>query len=110
MNEVTKHLMSCLSEEAGEIVQDVSKSVRFGLSDRNVLNPDGPTNRERLEAELNDLVAVAELLVSAGALSAAWLDPERIAAKREKVLRFMDYAADVGALDDANNFRATLKC
>lgn len=39
----TKHLLTCLAEESSEIIKDVSKSLRFGLDDRNVLDPRGPT-------------------------------------------------------------------
>lgn len=48
----TEHLLTCLGEEGCEISKDVSKSLRFGLDDRNLLDPDGPPNRERLLADL----------------------------------------------------------
>jgi hypothetical protein len=94
----TEHLLTCLAEEGSEIVKDVAKSLRFGLDDRNVLSPHGPTNRERLLAELNDLMAVAGLLVEAGVLPESWMDPDAQIAKKRKVAEFMNYASRVGAL------------
>jgi hypothetical protein len=93
-----QHLLVCTGEEGAEIAQDVSKCLRFGLDDRNVLNPTGPTNRERLVAELNDLVACANLLAEFGVIPPDWLNADRQIAKMQKVKTFMDYAVSVGAL------------
>lgn len=64
---ITEHLLVCLAEEGSEVTKDATKSLRFGLQDRNVLDPAGPTNVERLVAELNDLLAVADMLAGHGA-------------------------------------------
>jgi hypothetical protein len=93
-----QHLLTCLGEEGAEIAQDTSKCNRFGCNDRNFLNPTGPTNTERLVNELNDLLGVAEMLVTEGVIPANWMDREKIAAKKEKVLNCMEYARKVGAL------------
>lgn len=93
-----EHLLTCLGEEGTEIAKDVSKSLRFGLDDVNCLEPSGPTNRERLVNELNDLEAVRQLCVAHGLVPEDWLDNEKIKAKKEKVLKFMDYARRVGTL------------
>src|SRR4051812_44414709 len=90
MNE-TEHLLTCLLEECSEVIKDCSKSLRFGLDDRNVLDPSGPTNRERIVAELNDLVAVVELLEERGHLQ-IWESDGLKEAKKQKVLSFMEYA------------------
>lgn len=103
MNAV-EHLLTCLGEEGAEIAQDCSKCNRFGLKDRNVLNPTGATNRDRLVVEMNQLFAVAEMLVDVGALPADWFDSFYARAarklKKDKVLEIMDYARKVGALKD----------
>ena len=98
----TEHLLTCLGEEGSEISKDVSKSLRFGLDDRNVLDPTGPTNRERLLSELNDLLGVASLLVDFGIIPPDWMDAEKQIAKKRKVRKFMGYAVKVGALSDNN--------
>lgn len=111
----SEHLMSCLGEEGAEIAVELismainhaletskvaSKSNRFGPSDRNVLNPEGPTNAERLVAELNDLFAVADMLAEMGVIPHTWRDPGAQIAKREKVIKFIKYAKQKGAIND----------
>lgn len=95
---ITEHLLECLSEECSEVIKDVSKSNRFGLNDRNVLNPTGPTNKERLIDELNDLIGVVNLLVDEGILPKDFVSSEKQIAKKKKVLKFIDYATSVGAI------------
>lgn len=94
----TEHLLTCLGEEGSEIAQDVSKCLRFGMDDTNVLNPTGPTNRERLVNELNDLMGVCRLLVERNIIPADWQDFEKQREKREKVKTFMLYAMQKGVL------------
>ena len=96
----TEHLLTVLGEEGAEIAQDVSKCLRFGLDDVNVLNPSGPTNRFRLVAELNDLVAMADMLAGMGVIPANWSNPEKQKEKVSKVRKFMEYARKQGALTD----------
>lgn len=93
-----EHLLSCLGEEGSEISQDCSKSNRFGLDDINILKPYGPTNRQRLVNELNDLMGVIDLCVENGILPGKWMDPLKIEQKKRKVLRYMEYAESKGAL------------
>jgi len=94
----TEHLLTCLGEEGAEIAQQVSKINRFGIDDRNVLDPTGPTNRDRLLEEINDLIAVVFMLADAGVLPKDWIDPDAQQKKTAKVKKFMNYAARVGAL------------
>lgn len=94
----TEHLLVCLAEECSEVIKDVSKSLRFGLEDRNVLDPTGPTNLERLVAELNDLSALVGLLKEEGILPQNWINPDAQSQKRLKVKKFMRYARKVGSL------------
>lgn len=96
MNE-QEHILVCLMEECVEIAKDVSKSLRFGLEDRNVLNPTGPTNRERLIDELHDLSGVLEMLSDRGIIPDQ-RDEVKIQAKKRKVNEFMIYARNHGAL------------
>jgi hypothetical protein len=96
---IIEHLLSCVGEEGSEIAQDVSKCLRFGLDDVNVLTPGGPTNRERLVNELNDLMGVCRLLVEKNIIPANWQNAEKQAEKRDKVKTFMQYSHSVGALN-----------
>lgn len=96
----TEHLLTCLSEECVEVSKDISKALRFGLEDRNVLNPTGPTNRERIIEELNDLMGILDMLVDHGILPLGWESQTKMNAKKRKVGKFMDYAREHGALHD----------
>lgn len=96
----SEHLLTCLSEECVEVSKDIHKALRFGLDDRNVLNPEGPTNRERIIDELNDLFAVVEMLMQEGILPHDWCVGSKGAEKRYKVRKFMTYAQSVGALQE----------
>ncbi len=66
--------MNILSEECAEVIQAISKCHRFGI---NNYKPGKPkTNREHLEEELGDLLAMIDILrdmnvVSDGCLAAA---------------------------------------
>jgi hypothetical protein len=94
----TEHLFVCLGEEGTEVAHIVSKILRFGVDDRNVLIPDGPTNMERLVDELNDLEAVIDMLVESGVIPSDWPNRYKQNAKKDKVDKFMLYAADKGTL------------
>jgi hypothetical protein len=97
LNEI-EHLLVCLNEEGVEIGKETDKILRFGIDDRNVDNPDDPTNRERLRRELCDLLGVIELLVARGVITDPHLDTQRIYFKKVRVAKFMRYAQSVGAL------------
>jgi NTP pyrophosphatase (non-canonical NTP hydrolase) len=60
MNNKIKETMDILQEECAEVIQAVSKISRFGLDN---LKPGKPkTNREHLEEELGDLLAMIDIL------------------------------------------------
>ena len=60
MNNNIKETMDILQEECAEVIQAVSKISRFGLDN---LKPGKPkTNREHLEEELGDLLAMIDIL------------------------------------------------
>lgn len=95
-----EHLISCLGEEGAEIAQDCSKINRFGLHDTNCLELTGPDNAQRLVNELNDLLAVAQILVRMEVIPIDWQCEEKQSAKRAKVLNFMQYAREKGTITD----------
>jgi NTP pyrophosphatase (non-canonical NTP hydrolase) len=62
MDAQTKEVMDILQEECAEVIQAISKISRFGLDN---LKPGKPkTNREHLEEELGDLMAMIDILQS----------------------------------------------
>jgi NTP pyrophosphatase (non-canonical NTP hydrolase) len=88
------HLLICLMEECGEVIQACGKALRFGLDDdHQAANPEIVSPRLYLQKELNDLAAVADLF------QADWMDERLIDAKKVKLASFMDYARSKGTLE-----------
>jgi NTP pyrophosphatase (non-canonical NTP hydrolase) len=84
----TEHLLVVLAEECAEVQQAVTKALRFGLDDG---YPEGnTTNREDIEGELHDLLAVARTLCEAGAFK-TWKIEDREAWVRDKQKRVKQY-------------------
>jgi NTP pyrophosphatase (non-canonical NTP hydrolase) len=82
MDEQTKEVMDILQEECAEVIQAVSKISRFGLDNH---KPGKPlTNREHLEVELGDVVAMVELLTQRNIVSAEAIETAK-QAKFEKL-------------------------
>lgn len=79
MNEQTKEVMDILQEECAEVIQAVSKISRFGIDN---LKPGKPkTNREHLEEELGDMLAMIDIMLERDVIS--WENLE--AAKQAKI-------------------------
>lgn len=55
MNDHTREIMTILQEEAAEVIVEISKCIRFGLSEDNL---------NRLNKELGDLQTMIELLIT----------------------------------------------
>jgi len=67
MNSDVKEVMDILQEECAEVIQAVSKISRFGL---NNYKPGKPkTNREHLEEELGDMLAMICILEKMGIIT-----------------------------------------
>ena len=89
----TEHLLDILIEECAEVIQRATKAKRFGLLE---IQPEQPlTNERRIVYEVNDLVAVADML-----LGSSWEDVEMIIAKKRKVEHFLEYSKQCGTLDE----------
>jgi len=97
-----EHLLACLSEESGEVTQAAGKCLRFGLYD---CPPDTTLlpNNEYLAKEINDLLAVVELINETYDYSLARVGARSdIEEKKAKLIdKWMPYAKEVGALQDA---------
>lgn len=96
----TEYLLTVLSEECAEVAQRACKAARFGLLE--VQPGQNEDNTRRIERELADLMATAELL-------GLVIRDEDKAEKREKIKKFMDYAREIGTLTD-NPAEGCRKC
>lgn len=86
----TQYLLTCITEECGEAIQEACKAIRFGPGDIKPGQPDD--NIRRLERELAQAFAVAELL-------GLKIRDEDKAEKIEKLLKFMEYSRQKGTLE-----------
>jgi len=58
-----EHLLIILAEECNEVAQRAAKALRFKLTDHEGTEPNQLyTNKERLIIEVNDLLAVLEMI------------------------------------------------
>jgi NTP pyrophosphatase (non-canonical NTP hydrolase) len=82
MNEKIQETLDILQEECAEVVVAVSKISRFGIDN---FKPGKPkTNREHLEEELGDMLAMIDILVEKNVVSLEHLEVAKTA-KIEKL-------------------------
>lgn len=94
----TEYLLTCLAEECSEVAKNAAKAQRFGV---NEVMPEQPlTNGERIMEEYCDLLGVLVMLVEDGTLNMPdYLQVHAaIAAKKEKVEKYMRYSESIGTL------------
>jgi len=88
--------LSCISEEAGEIVQAISKATRFGMFD---VNPETQnTAWVQIRHELHDLIAAYEMFCDEFD-RVPDLDRYLIDNKKERSLKYIKYAQSTGHLE-----------
>lgn len=91
------HLLWILAEECAEVAHRASKAARFGIDE--VKPGESLTNEDRLLAELNDLLAVVEMLQADGIVRAVAFDRNLIAEKKARVERYLEYSRECGTLE-----------
>lgn len=92
-------LLVQLGEECAEVIQRVSKCVRFGLEE--IQEGQDRTNRQRLSDEMIDVFATIVLLEEEGLLLHLCLeDHERYKEKQLKIKRWLEYSKAQGTLDE----------
>lgn len=93
---IVEHLLLCLAEEAGEVAQAAGKAGRFGMYDAPPSG--GLQNNEYIVCEVNDVLAILELLQQYGVYLSGVGNRSAINEKKRKVLQFMAYAESRGTL------------
>lgn len=82
MDAKTKEILDITQEECAEVVVAVSKISRFGIDN---LKPGKPkTNREHLEEEVGDLLAMVDLMIEHNIIDNDSINIAR-AAKKDKL-------------------------
>ena len=85
----TEYLLVCLGEESSEVVKTCSKILRFGMDSSHPRDLK-TNNKSNLLYELNDLMAVVEILVEKGVIPTRWEDFNQRLEKSEKVKHYMN--------------------
>lgn len=91
-----QYLLNCLAEECAEVIQRVTKSLRFGLDE--VQEGQTLTNAESLVYEYNDVLAVMEELKEITKLSNVGC-PAQMALKTSKLRKYLGYAKRIGVVE-----------
>lgn len=91
----TEYLLTKTIEECGEIIQNCTKALCFGLDDKHPLKGNIP-NRVLITHEVDDLEGVVQMLRERGLIGRS--SPARIGLKKAKVRRWMKYSRKVKTL------------
>ena len=91
-------LLTLLSEECAEVAQLASKSIRFGLDSCDPTT--GKSNMSALHQELIDIIAVVQYLNYEYNFRFDFdnIDWKAVAAKKERIDKYMKYSVDLGRL------------
>jgi NTP pyrophosphatase (non-canonical NTP hydrolase) len=91
-----QEVMAILAEECAEVIQAISKCNRFGMDN---FKPGKPkTNRQHLEEEVGDLVAMVDIMMDLGIISVAAVDFAAVA----KVEKLKQWSTVFQALPEAD--------
>lgn len=92
-----EYLMICLIEEGGEVIQRVSKALRFGFQEIQKGQP--LDNTQRIVYELHDLMIILELLdkeLKCDPILALHYAEK----KKEKIKKYLAYSKELGIVKD----------
>jgi len=91
-------LLTQLMEECNEVAQRCSKAIRFGMDEKQVDQEE--TNFERIVYELQDLVAVADMISGSNSNNTLYtsLDEDMFHLKQQKVEKYLSYSESLGIL------------
>lgn len=80
----TQEALIILQEECAEVIQAASKIYRFGIDNE---HKSGATQRENLELEIGDMLALVDILVDQGVINLYNINKAN-AAKKEKLKKW----------------------
>lgn len=94
-----------LMEECSEVAQRCSKQIQFGATEKQSQSPSETPitedNRTRLRGEVNDLLAVIDVLTEMSQIRE--ISPEELLyakhRKREKILKYLKYSQDLHTVE-----------
>lgn len=80
-----EEILVIAQEEAAEVIQEISKVFRFGIDD---MHRDGVTHREKLSAEVGDLLCMIDLMIEHGLIDRYQMDMSR----QYKIIKLKQYS------------------
>ena len=89
-----------MSEECVEVSKEVSKALRFGPEDYYPGDPDKQSNADKISIEFIEAITLRNMLVEAGVLTIPVDAGEIAEAKRERVLKYLEYSRELGMVDE----------
>lgn len=92
-------LLLKLIEECCEVQKPASKAIQFGMQSYNPFDVNKTTNQEMIEDELNDLIAIVEMLVEENVISTDWQKYEKKLRKKNKVNDFYELSKDLNNVE-----------
>jgi hypothetical protein len=93
-----QYLLLLLMEEAAEVSQVASKTVRFGLDSSNPVHPEEGDNEYKLNLEWNDMIAIMEVLEDEGIVTCK-LNREAIDKKKKKLNKYYAMSQGLGKVE-----------
>ena len=85
INDRDREILTITQEEAAEVIQEISKVMRFGID---AMHRDGMPHRERLASEVGDLLCMIDLMIDN-----RMVDPAAIVlAKQAKIDKLRKYS------------------
>ena len=91
-------LLNKLSEECCEVAQEAHKAAYFGLNERYTKHH--LTNKERVHAELDDLMSIVSMLNQEFNFNYSPPSAEIVKRKGEKVNKYATYMVELGTLEE----------
>jgi len=85
MTEKEREILGITQEECAEVIQAISKCVRFGIDNS---HKSGNTQRENLSMEVGDLICMIGLMIEAGLVK----EEDINRAKDEKIEKLKTYS------------------
>ena len=85
MTEKEREILGITQEECAEVIQAISKCVRFGIDNQ---HKSGTTQRENLSMEIGDLICMIGLLVESGLIKEEDINH----ARAEKIEKLKTYS------------------